>query len=64
MSEHGFPITRKVLKKLVVEILKTSGQQTIVNLESGPSDAWGMSNVYVQCICFGIKEESYRVFFI
>ena len=40
MSECGFPISRKVLKKLVVDILKTSGRHTIVNLESGPSDAW------------------------
>ena len=40
MSEGGFPITRKVLKKLVVDIIKSSGRQTSVNLESGPSDAW------------------------
>ena len=40
MSERGFPITRKVLKKLVVDIIKSSGRQTSVNLESGPSDAW------------------------
>ena len=35
-----FPITRKVLKKLLVDIIKFSGRQTSVNLESGPSDAW------------------------
>ena len=40
MSERAFPITRKVLKKLVVDIIKSSGRQTSVNLESGPSDAW------------------------
>ena len=40
MSDRGFPLTRKVLKKLVVDILKSNGRPTVVNLESGPTDHW------------------------
>ena len=47
MSERGFPITRKVLKKLVVDIIKSSVRQTSVSLESGPSDAWVHS--FLEC---------------
>ena len=40
MSERGSPIARNVLKKLVVDIIKSSDRQTSFNLESSPSDAW------------------------
>ncbi|KAK6312489.1 hypothetical protein J4Q44_G00181530 [Coregonus suidteri] len=40
MADHAFPISRTVVKALVVAIIKESGRSTIVNLERGLSDNW------------------------
>lgn len=42
MADHGFPITRSLVKVLSIGIIKESGrsQTTTVNMEKGPSDVW------------------------
>ncbi|XP_042578889.1 uncharacterized protein LOC122137193 [Cyprinus carpio] len=42
MSDHGFPVTRSLVKVLAVGIIKERGrtETTTVNLEKGPSDVW------------------------
>ena len=40
MGERGFPLTRKVVKKLVVDVVKESGRAPRINLEKGPSNKW------------------------
>lgn len=42
MADHGFPVTRSLVKVLAVGIIKESGRSetTTVNLEKGPSDVW------------------------
>ncbi|XP_042578769.1 tigger transposable element-derived protein 6-like [Cyprinus carpio] len=42
MADHGFPVTRSLVKALAVGIIKESGRSetTTVNLEKGPSDVW------------------------
>ncbi|KAL7396914.1 hypothetical protein ABVT39_013527 [Epinephelus coioides] len=38
MVDHGFPLTRTIIKCLALEIIKERSQHTLVNLEKGPSD--------------------------
>ncbi len=42
MADHGFPVTRSLVKVLATGIIKESGrtETTTVNLEKGPSDVW------------------------
>ncbi|KAJ8340702.1 hypothetical protein SKAU_G00353350 [Synaphobranchus kaupii] len=42
MADHGFPITRSLVKALAIRIIRESGRSntTRVNLEKGPSDMW------------------------
>ncbi|CAM4608595.1 unnamed protein product [Leuciscus chuanchicus] len=42
MADHGFPVTRALVKVLASGIIKESGRadSTTVNLEKGPSDVW------------------------
>ncbi len=42
MADHGFPVTRSLVKVLTTGIIKESGrtETTTVNLEKGPSDVW------------------------
>ncbi|KAJ8340714.1 hypothetical protein SKAU_G00353470 [Synaphobranchus kaupii] len=42
MADHGFPITRSLVKVLAIGIIRESGRSntTRVNLEKGPSDMW------------------------
>ena len=40
MAERGYPLTRKILKQYVIEIVKRSGNHNNMNLEKGPSDKW------------------------
>ncbi|KAK9976532.1 hypothetical protein ABG768_021737 [Culter alburnus] len=42
MADHGFPLTRSLVKVLAMGIIKESGrsQSTTVNMEKGPSDVW------------------------
>ncbi len=42
MADHGFPVTRSIVKVLATGIIKESGrtETTTVNLEKGPSDVW------------------------
>ncbi|XP_033749226.1 tigger transposable element-derived protein 1-like [Pecten maximus] len=41
MSDSGFPLGRNVIKKLTIDIVKTSGKQnTRLNKEKGPSNKW------------------------
>ncbi|KAJ8369614.1 hypothetical protein SKAU_G00096420 [Synaphobranchus kaupii] len=42
MVDHGFPITRSLVKVLAIGIIRESGRSntTRVNLEKGPSDMW------------------------
>ncbi|KAL1277156.1 hypothetical protein QQF64_023829 [Cirrhinus molitorella] len=42
MADHGFPVTRSLVKVLATGIIKESGRHdsTTVNLEKGPSGMW------------------------
>ena len=40
MGNWGFPLPRKVIKKLVVDIVKSSNRAPRINLEKGPTDKW------------------------
>lgn len=40
MADHGFPLTRTIIKSLALEILKDSGQKTLVNTERCFTDNW------------------------
>ncbi|XP_067283522.1 uncharacterized protein [Pseudorasbora parva] len=40
MADHGFPLTRTIVKCLALEIIKESSRKTLVNLETGLSDNW------------------------
>jgi len=40
MNESGFPLSRKVIKKLTTDINKPNGKQTRLNTEKGPSNKW------------------------
>ena len=40
MGERGFPLTRKAVKKLVVDVVKTSSRSPRINVEKGPSNKW------------------------
>ena len=40
MADHGFPLTRSIIKSLALEIIKDRGQKTLVNIQRGLSDNW------------------------
>ncbi|KAJ8363476.1 hypothetical protein SKAU_G00123070 [Synaphobranchus kaupii] len=40
MADHGFPLSRTVIKSLAFQVLKESQRDTLVNLEKGLSDNW------------------------
>ncbi|KAL0152223.1 hypothetical protein M9458_051946 [Cirrhinus mrigala] len=40
MADHGFPVTRSLVKVLATGIIKGRTETTTVNLEKGPSDVW------------------------
>lgn len=40
MADHGFPLTRTIVKGLAQEMIKDSSRKTLVNLQKGPSDNW------------------------
>lgn len=42
MADHGFPLTRTIIKCLALEIIKnsTSNSNSLVNLDKGLSDNW------------------------
>ena len=40
MADHGFPLTRAIIKSLALEIIKDSGRKTLTNIEMGLSDNW------------------------
>ncbi|XP_053389532.1 uncharacterized protein LOC128552508 [Mercenaria mercenaria] len=39
-ARQGFPMTRSMVRCYVREIVRRSGRETAMNLESGPSDKW------------------------
>lgn len=40
MGQRGFPLTRKVIKKVATDVVKASGRPPRINIESGPSHKW------------------------
>ena len=40
MCQQGFPMTRDIVRKYVIALVKKSGRKTLFNLEKGPSDKW------------------------
>ncbi|KAL7408191.1 hypothetical protein ABVT39_019599 [Epinephelus coioides] len=40
MADHGFLLTRSIIKCLTLEIIKDSGRETLVNVKKGLSDNW------------------------
>ncbi|ROL41877.1 Myb-like protein V [Anabarilius grahami] len=58
MADHGFPLTRSLIKVLAMGIIKESGrsQSTTVNMEKGPSDVWVAPKNYL--VAAGIIPES------
>ncbi|XP_053381705.1 uncharacterized protein LOC123536821 [Mercenaria mercenaria] len=40
MAGQGFPMTRRMVRCYVQEIVRRSGRTTLFNLEKGPSDEW------------------------
>ena len=40
MGERGFHLTRKAVKKLLVDVVKTSSRSPRINVEKGPSNKW------------------------
>ena len=40
MGNHGFPMTRSMVRKFVLSLVKADNRVTLFNLEKGPSDDW------------------------
>ncbi|MES9879439.1 MAG: helix-turn-helix domain-containing protein [Sedimenticola sp.] len=40
MADRGFPLTKLMVRRLALEVIKKHGRETLINMEKGPSRNW------------------------